>query len=78
MGKTESHNAAAIGGNGCRKGQRKQRQKGGEAPLSISGRGRREGGAGNENGLKSCRCFVTLLLKKSWTKHQSNNFAIIK
>lgn len=67
-----------LKGMGAGKEQWKQRQRGGEALLSISGRGRREGGAGNGDGLKSYSLFALLLIKKGWTKHQRNNFTTIE
>ena len=67
-----------LKGMGAGKEQWKQRQQGGEALLSISGRGRREGRAGDGDGLRSYSLFALLLIKKGWTKHQGNNLTTIK
>lgn len=77
MGGTESHNVVTVKGNGCGEWW-KQRQQGGEALLSSSGRGRREESPGDGAGLRSYSLFAFLLIKKGWTKHQGNNLSTIK
>lgn len=63
---------------GAGKERWKQREQGGEGPLSISGRGRREARAGDGDGLRSYSLFPLLLIQKGWTKHRGNNLTTIK